>query len=298
MNNLTLIKQYVDTGAILPQYQLERLNSNLLNTYLRRRVLQSQENIIYTLRAHEINVMPKEMLIKYGKTYPVFHDHTFKDIEPSAMKILVDTKFNELLKQNFESHKYGQRFNILREFLFFSEEQWKIYREKGGLTYPFLNELMKLKFMDKDEQQEVIKQRIRNDVEISDYEWNLLELESFKDVLHEVVNNFMWNSKDIPKKLLPTYIKARIDNGYGIVWDDCNSLGEKELIDSTIKYLIDTKIRDVTANNIGFMSSELRKYYIRKAMELHSRRDPVEIPRVMARFEPKLYNKYLDQIYR
>jgi hypothetical protein len=297
MNNLILIKQYVDTGAILPQYQIERLNKNLLNTYLRRRLLQSQENIIYTLKAHELNVMPKEILIKYGKTCPIFHDHTFGDVEPSVMKLLIDLKFNELLKLNFQSKKYNHSFH-LQEFLFFSENQWKIYIKEGGNTYPYLNELMKLKFKDKDKQQETIKQRIRNDVEISDYEWNLLELESFKDVLLDVVHNPFWNSKDIPKKLLPTYIKARIDNGYGIVWDDCNNLMKRELVDSTLKYLIDTTIRKVTDSNIGFMSSELRKYYIRKAMELHSRRDPVEIPEVMARYEPKLYNEYLEKVYR
>ena len=39
MNNKDIIKQYVDTGIILPKYQLEKLNLGLLKTYFRKRMM-------------------------------------------------------------------------------------------------------------------------------------------------------------------------------------------------------------------------------------------------------------------
>ena len=44
MNNLDLIKQYVDTGVKLPEYQVSKLNKNLGQTYIRKRLISVKQD--------------------------------------------------------------------------------------------------------------------------------------------------------------------------------------------------------------------------------------------------------------
>lgn len=66
MSNKNLIKQYVGTGAILPEYQVNKLPSNNIKTYLRRRLQQSDDNSRkYYLRDYEIVKLPDDSRSKY-----------------------------------------------------------------------------------------------------------------------------------------------------------------------------------------------------------------------------------------
>jgi hypothetical protein len=60
MNNLKLLKQYADTGAILSQYQLDKLSPGLQNSYIRRRILQAQESDSYKIYWYEEQYCPEE----------------------------------------------------------------------------------------------------------------------------------------------------------------------------------------------------------------------------------------------
>ena len=42
MNKQQLLKQYVDTGIRLPEYQIKNLPSDLLKTYLRKRLIATE----------------------------------------------------------------------------------------------------------------------------------------------------------------------------------------------------------------------------------------------------------------
>jgi hypothetical protein len=39
MTNKDIIKQYVDTGICIPEYQMNKLSPNLLKSYLRKRII-------------------------------------------------------------------------------------------------------------------------------------------------------------------------------------------------------------------------------------------------------------------
>lgn len=106
MNNLDLIKQYVDTGIRLPEYQVKKLNNNLSKTYIRKRLfslgenndpdtwLKSYEFILLpeNIKNDWFNKMSKEMIIafeddpndwfKYGSVSETFEELLYK-IKPS-----------------------------------------------------------------------------------------------------------------------------------------------------------------------------------------------------------------------
>ena len=42
MNNKQLLQQYADTGIELPEYQIKSLPSDLLKTYIRKRLIAAE----------------------------------------------------------------------------------------------------------------------------------------------------------------------------------------------------------------------------------------------------------------
>lgn len=68
MSNKKLIQQYVGTGAILPEHQVNKLSDNIKKSYLRRRLQQyGAENgwMSYSLRPYEIALIDDESLGDY-----------------------------------------------------------------------------------------------------------------------------------------------------------------------------------------------------------------------------------------
>jgi hypothetical protein len=59
-----LIKQYVDTGIQLPEYQVNKLNNQDKKTYLRKRLLTVKDSV-EALRMYEINLLSKGEQDKY-----------------------------------------------------------------------------------------------------------------------------------------------------------------------------------------------------------------------------------------
>jgi len=64
MNNFDLIKQYVDTGLILPEYQLSKLNNNLKQTYVRKRLIAIKDDC-GLLTPYEETLLSKDSVWKY-----------------------------------------------------------------------------------------------------------------------------------------------------------------------------------------------------------------------------------------
>jgi hypothetical protein len=56
-----LIKQYVDTGNSIPEYQVNKLNKNLLNTYLRKRLIAQDQDDRYSLKDYEFELLPEKI---------------------------------------------------------------------------------------------------------------------------------------------------------------------------------------------------------------------------------------------
>jgi len=61
MTNKDVIKQYVDTGVSIPKYQVDKLSPNLLNTYLRKRIIAAK-NDGDNINTNEYNKLSDEQL--------------------------------------------------------------------------------------------------------------------------------------------------------------------------------------------------------------------------------------------
>ena len=72
MNSIDLIRQYVDTGLELPNYQIKKLTPNLLKTYLRKRLVAVDANDYKWLSNFEIDLLDKDsQLIYFSKITPI-----------------------------------------------------------------------------------------------------------------------------------------------------------------------------------------------------------------------------------
>lgn len=101
MSNKKLIQQYVGTGAILPEYQVDKLSDNFKKSYLRRRLQQYGANngwVSNSLRPYEIALIDDESLGKYvSKLTPAQVTELLDNSESSSegIKDRVITKIGE-----------------------------------------------------------------------------------------------------------------------------------------------------------------------------------------------------------
>lgn len=66
MNNSDIIKQYVDTGIRLPQTQINRISPNLMNTYLRKRIIAQNDMSGWNeIRPYELEKMNPTQIKTY-----------------------------------------------------------------------------------------------------------------------------------------------------------------------------------------------------------------------------------------
>lgn len=69
MTNQDLIRQYVDTGVGIPEYQFGKLSKNLKGTYLRKRIIGigGSEGVIHFLEDWELAGLEDKQLSDYRK---------------------------------------------------------------------------------------------------------------------------------------------------------------------------------------------------------------------------------------
>ena len=53
MTNKDIVKQYVDTGICIPEYQMDKLNEGLLKTYLRKRIINATQEFKDDIKDYE-----------------------------------------------------------------------------------------------------------------------------------------------------------------------------------------------------------------------------------------------------
>jgi F0F1-type ATP synthase delta subunit len=163
MSNKELIKQYTNTGAILPEYQVNKLSSNNIKTYLRRRLQQANETKFYVLKRYEfLKLSDKEK----GKYLNTFSDLSY------AIEVLLDNSIYtsrenrlEIIKQIITLVNYKLDDNMVGELLRYTPEENRleifkliITLLKDNLNYKMVGEL--LRFTPKEKRLEIFKQII------------------------------------------------------------------------------------------------------------------------------------------
>ena len=133
MTNKDILKQYVDSGIKIPEYQMNKLNEGLLKTYLRKRFIVF-EMIDDTLRPYEFLSLTNEYKLKYiilaarRGSYSLYNFRSLFNDCPDEVKRgyinnliesdswLTDTEFDwcdEELKRKYVLHRISiaQNFN-------------------------------------------------------------------------------------------------------------------------------------------------------------------------------------------
>jgi hypothetical protein len=65
MTNKDIVKQYVDTGICIPEYQMDKLNEGLLKTYLRKRIISVTQEFKDNIKDYEYLKLNNEQKIQF-----------------------------------------------------------------------------------------------------------------------------------------------------------------------------------------------------------------------------------------
>ena len=75
MNNKQLLQQYVDTGIRLPEYQIKSLPSDLLKTYIRKRLIATEGTNHGILEDYEFELLTPDQQNQYIKIKVEYGNH-------------------------------------------------------------------------------------------------------------------------------------------------------------------------------------------------------------------------------
>jgi hypothetical protein len=96
MNNVDLIKQYLDTGLAIPEYQFNKLGNNLMGTYFRKRLIAVGQDDDDMLEPYELMGAPD----------------MYKDIIVAALLKQMEPYYKE---------QYGREFDVESEEFYFMD---------------------------------------------------------------------------------------------------------------------------------------------------------------------------------
>jgi len=150
MNNKQLLQQYVDTGIQLPEYQVRSLPSDLLKTYIRKRLIAVESYNAY-LSDYEFELFTPDHRFQYAMKLAEkgvhISDEEFELLTPEqrfqyTMKMVEDGRF--ILTTQFELLTPDQQVQYVmklaengsyiseKEFELLTPDQQKIIKDKGG----------------------------------------------------------------------------------------------------------------------------------------------------------------------
>ena len=153
MNNKQLLQQYVDTGVQLPEYQVRSLPPDLLKTYLRKRLMVTEDDNSNELSDYEFELLTQEQRFQYAMKRNI-SDKQFELLTPVdrfqyAMKRVYTMKrvkkFSGISDKQFELLTPVDRFQYAmkrmgrgyplnnEQFELLSPDQQKIFKDKGGV---------------------------------------------------------------------------------------------------------------------------------------------------------------------
>ena len=150
MNNKQLLQQYVDTGIELPEYQIKNLPSDLLKTYLRKRLIAT-ESFDEILSDYEFKLFTPDQRFQYvTKKFELglyIFDNQFELLTP-------EQRFQYAMKSFEKGHFISdEKFKLLTPDQRF---QYAMYRVEKG--YGVSDEQFKLLTPD---QQKIIRKVVK-----------------------------------------------------------------------------------------------------------------------------------------
>jgi uncharacterized protein (UPF0216 family) len=272
MTHTILLKQYADTGAILPQYQLEKLSGSLQKTYLRRRVLQERESATtYELRPYELQLFLK--LDKDATFNYLRHRMNYANLLRGIMEkdLYYHFKGGWRLRRWIQNLQEKDRNYALEvgDYVEMSDESFKqlnpevksFHRQRGKLVRRLKEEGYPA---DKVEEYFLKLFGSEHHIEISSVEWPMVTQELFEKYFHKFITRL--NTYTLPDRFRQGLLMRMVHNhieiseGWRYNWS-------KEEKTEALEWLIENDIMRLTVENVQNMFNETKEKYVDKCIE-------------------------------
>ena len=156
MRNKDIIKQYVNTGRVLPEYQFSKLNSSLLKSYFRTRkkCLYDDSEVVFDVEGNAeppgINSAPlrcyeflklsdddKNFYIKRIVNCALLENEDEIDVLPREFIVLIDSTYRKIIIEYlFANNDFKKIINFfVFEYMFFVIASPLWFKNKYGLQY-------------------------------------------------------------------------------------------------------------------------------------------------------------------
>jgi hypothetical protein len=273
MTNTILLKQYADTGAILPKYQLDKLGGSLQKTYLRRRVLQSLESTTkYSLRQYELGLyreLDEEGAVKYIIKKSGDDTENMNVMEKDVYYHYRGgwrlRRWVEQLQQkdrNYHLHNHDYLDISYDTFKQLDPEVKKFSSQRGKLV-----RLLKEAGYPSDKVENYFKKIFNLEVhtDILKFEWEMVSEELFEKYFHEFIIRLdtVW----LPERLRDGLLwRMVVDKGMGVPlsWRYMWSINETNAV---YAWLIENDILRITKQNLEAMHFDHVNRYVEKSIE-------------------------------
>lgn len=220
MNNKDLIRQYVDTGIQIPEYQMNQLPNNLVRTYIRKRIIntsRTHDNV----DGYELAMFPPEEFVKYinNSKYIKLPEEDFNKLNNDLLPYYFKLRSSDLTSYNsdFEDYEFNRMDSNMKEYILQSRYNLAINPE----NYVELNDAELLRLDDNQQKKYILQQLNNNNLDI-DYEtrqaiYNNFSTEVIDTILDWIISRGQQLEDDEINKLNPRlkdkYIKTQLKKG-------------------------------------------------------------------------------------
>ncbi len=138
MTNKDVLRQYCDVGMKLPNYQVDKLNPNLLKTYLRKRVISAELNSYSYIDNYEFFKMDLNMQSKAILYTRNLYDNLPIDIKKKTIKNISNKNYTNIFKDTSkEIYVYSVNdYDNLKAFINLSDYDFEHdHGDNGDLYY-------------------------------------------------------------------------------------------------------------------------------------------------------------------
>lgn len=258
MTNQELIRQYVDTGVGIPEYQFNKLSGNFKKTYIRKR-LMALEKQTDAVAPYEMSFIPEDKKQKFAqvaekkmKNY-LLTDFDFCFLGPESQKkyfIWAAKKQGMYLDERQFATMTPENKSIYANVLF------DVHAPISDFAFDFLNDKKK---------KEYLLYMIDQGLELTDKLFLLLEPELRKKYL---IKNSRWGLFNFTKLqwnlLTPeqrqTHTISKIHQNRKITDEEFDSIPDDQR-QRAVQHLVDNQ-RTITPMQFGYLDDGRKRFYI------------------------------------
>ena len=186
MTNKDIIKQYLNTGTPITKYQINKLNNNLLQTYLRKRSLVGQDISIFEFEKMDNNQRLKALYKDYEFiTQEEFDDLNINIFEGANLHLDNITYFNKDIIFNNKGYVYLRNLTEINNEI--------IFNNNGGVILSKLNKINNKIIFNNNGLVSLLKLTYLNN--------NIIFNNTSRVILPENINFNSYNKLDITNKI-------------------------------------------------------------------------------------------------